>query len=561
MRAVVNFVPVLLEQLEDYAAQFASGALRDPLLAAARQARRRSRSRPRNAQLVLGQCFRANHEQLIAALPRVPAPARAPLAAGDDGARPGRLPVRPLSRRPRHLVPPGVDRRDRAPRASAAARLMTEGAGFSDARARGAARHDRRGDRCRSCRAIARLAEAGVIELSTTPAHAPARPAAARLRLRARSLPDAAAAGGSALSRRARARCDRQIDEALDRHARASARAATACGRRRARCQRRVRACARRALGALDRQRRSRCSATACAARAGSSRRPRRPAPTGLPALAPDVMCLFRDDRLSDLIGFEYSKWHGGDAARALRRRAGVASPRAAPAGEPPLVAVILDGENAWEYYPYNGYYFLEDLYELLAAHRVDPTVHDARVDRWREASLPPASRSVRRAAALVAGSWVYRQSHDLDRRRTRTAPGICCARPRPRFDAATRRRRSRRRAQVAAASASSRSAESSDWFWWFGDYNPARVGGALRSPVPREPRAPVPAARAQRPRRARHAGQPRQRPPRRPAAPCAARRDPPHCKRTLDGFAHDFDPVTLLFGVHAHQPAATSPR
>ena len=32
MRAVVNWVPVLLEQIEDYADQFASGALRDPLL-------------------------------------------------------------------------------------------------------------------------------------------------------------------------------------------------------------------------------------------------------------------------------------------------------------------------------------------------------------------------------------------------------------------------------------------------------------------------------------------------------------------------------------------------
>ena len=32
VRAVVNLVPVLLDQLEDYADQFASGKLRDPLL-------------------------------------------------------------------------------------------------------------------------------------------------------------------------------------------------------------------------------------------------------------------------------------------------------------------------------------------------------------------------------------------------------------------------------------------------------------------------------------------------------------------------------------------------
>ena len=32
MRAVVNWVPVLLDQIEDYADQFESGKLRDPLL-------------------------------------------------------------------------------------------------------------------------------------------------------------------------------------------------------------------------------------------------------------------------------------------------------------------------------------------------------------------------------------------------------------------------------------------------------------------------------------------------------------------------------------------------
>ena len=32
VRAVVNFVPVLVDQLEDYADQFATGRLRDPLL-------------------------------------------------------------------------------------------------------------------------------------------------------------------------------------------------------------------------------------------------------------------------------------------------------------------------------------------------------------------------------------------------------------------------------------------------------------------------------------------------------------------------------------------------
>ncbi|MEJ0007160.1 MAG: hypothetical protein WDM77_12550 [Steroidobacteraceae bacterium] len=38
------------------------------------------------------------------------------------------------------------------------------------------------------------------------------------------------------------------------------------------------------------------------------------------------------------------------------------------PAGITHAVLVALDGENAWEYYPFNGYYFLQALYAGLAA-------------------------------------------------------------------------------------------------------------------------------------------------------------------------------------------------
>ena len=82
------------------------------------------------------------------------------------------------------------------------------------------------------------------------------------------------------------------------------------------------------------------------------------------------VICFFRDERLSDMIGFEYSKWFGRDAADHLVHSLEDISRNAIP-GEKPIVSMILDGENAWEYYPYNGYYFLNDLYEILENHAV----------------------------------------------------------------------------------------------------------------------------------------------------------------------------------------------
>ena len=71
-----------------------------------------------------------------------------------------------------------------------------------------------------------------------------------------------------------------------------------------------------------------------------------------------DLVCFFRDDRLSDKIGFEYAKMHSADAVNDFIRD--LEQVRTSfQDHENPVVSVILDGENAWEYYPYNGYYFL----------------------------------------------------------------------------------------------------------------------------------------------------------------------------------------------------------
>src|SRR6185503_207061 len=69
------------------------------------------------------------------------------------------------------------------------------------------------------------------------------------------------------------------------------------------------------------------------------------------------MTCFFRDDRLSDLIGFEYCKWHGKDATAHFIGEL-KAIMELADSSERRVVSVILDGENAWEYYPYNGYFF-----------------------------------------------------------------------------------------------------------------------------------------------------------------------------------------------------------
>ena len=68
------------------------------------------------------------------------------------------------------------------------------------------------------------------------------------------------------------------------------------------------------------------------------------------------LACFFRDDGLSDLIGFTYSDWHADDAVGNLidHLESIAASTRDQ---DNPLVSIILDGENAWEHFPENAYY------------------------------------------------------------------------------------------------------------------------------------------------------------------------------------------------------------
>jgi alpha-amylase/alpha-mannosidase (GH57 family) len=179
------------------------------------------------------------------------------------------------------------------------------------------------------------------------------------------------------------------------------------------------------------------------------------------------VTCFFRDDQLSDLIGFEYAKWFGRDAAenfiQSLERIY-----HDTPAEENPVVSIILDGENAWESYPYNGFYFLDDLYSLLDRHSF------IRTTTYRD-YLAHAEKAdnVKMLPALVAGSWVYGTFSTWigDKEKNRAWDMLCAAKQS--FDLVMQSERLTEEEKT-QASRQLASCESSDWFWWFGDYNPA---------------------------------------------------------------------------------------
>src|ERR1700677_1958868 len=108
---------------------------------------------------------------------------------------------------------------------------------------------------------------------------------------------------------------------------------------------------------------------------------------------------IFRDHTLSDLIGFVYPGMPPQDAANNLIHKIKQSAQPVLSTGQDAMVPIILDGENAWEYYPNSGREFLRRFYEAL---QNDPgmeavTVTEA-IARHRHTST---------LKTVVPGSWI----------------------------------------------------------------------------------------------------------------------------------------------------------
>jgi alpha-amylase/alpha-mannosidase (GH57 family) len=181
-----------------------------------------------------------------------------------------------------------------------------------------------------------------------------------------------------------------------------------------------------------------------------------------------DLGLFFRDHALSDLIGFTYSQW---DDERAVADFVNRLQTVRADAPGAKAVSVILDGENAWEYYADNGYGFLSGLYraidganglrfatcsEVLECNPVRPELGKIHPGSWINASY---------------GIWI---GHPEENRawellaRARTA--ACEASPDCAAVLSGALSLEAVPLPVRTACRSLYAAEGSDWFWWYGD-------------------------------------------------------------------------------------------
>ena len=96
-------------------------------------------------------------------------------------------------------------------------------------------------------------------------------------------------------------------------------------------------------------------------------------------------MIFFRDHGLSDLIGFKYRFMNEDEAVEDFVSKLSYQSE---------VTSVIVDGENAWEFYQNGGFGFLEKLYIRLQNRMIK--AEDIKIEETK-----PLEK-------LVSGSWIY---------------------------------------------------------------------------------------------------------------------------------------------------------
>ncbi len=187
-----------------------------------------------------------------------------------------------------------------------------------------------------------------------------------------------------------------------------------------------------------------------------------------------EISLFFRDHTLSDRIGFTYAHWEAHLAVNEFINSLKEIRKGRTSAGDR-LVSVILDGENAWEYYRNNGHDFLKLLYEtLVSTPGLEPVTFSEALEKVPERV---------RLTHVHPGSWVN------------ASYGIWVGHPEKNLAwyYLERAREAAVRHSPQAAEILSRGlnrlkggepeyekalqtvraihiAEGSDWFWWFGD-------------------------------------------------------------------------------------------
>jgi len=178
-----------------------------------------------------------------------------------------------------------------------------------------------------------------------------------------------------------------------------------------------------------------------------------------------EMVGFFRDHYLSDLVGFVYSRMDSVAAAEDLYQRIRAIGERV-QIGRPLTVSLILDGENAWEYFPGNGREFLRQFYR-----RID---NDPDIRALTASEAAAAAGEIPKNNGIFPASWInanfdvwigsgedvvawehLQRARDFYTQQAANAAKGFPKAPTPQ--------------QLAVSYEAILAAEGSDWCWWYG--------------------------------------------------------------------------------------------
>ena len=172
-------------------------------------------------------------------------------------------------------------------------------------------------------------------------------------------------------------------------------------------------------------------------------------------------MCMgFRDHGLSDLIGFNYRFKSGHDASEHFMQ---VVEPIASQ--DDATLFVILDGENAWEFFENNAYDFFMALYERFSQTTWCKTVTMDEVSKLKNKGT---------LEALAPGSWIHGNFDTWSGHSEKNRAWELIYQTRRDVDNYTGVMSDEVAEQVKFHFLAS---ECSDWFWWYGDDHVTEFG------------------------------------------------------------------------------------
>jgi alpha-amylase/alpha-mannosidase (GH57 family) len=166
------------------------------------------------------------------------------------------------------------------------------------------------------------------------------------------------------------------------------------------------------------------------------------------------VTIAFRDHALSDMIGFEYRHQSGEDASRHfMDELESIATQHKAS-----NVFVIVDGENAWEFYPNNGLDFFQGLYSRLSVTSWCKTMTMDEVSKQSEIPL---------LKHLHPGSWIHGTFDTWVGHKEKNRAWELIFQTHRDVENATNKFSDEINKQIQYHLLAS---ECSDWFWWYGE-------------------------------------------------------------------------------------------